>query len=60
MTSTTITALVQKGGKLHKDDVPIPRPDENQVLVKVSHVAQNPTDGKPSIYMQNVYVASDL
>lgn len=25
----------------------MPTPGEHQVLVKVSHVAQNPTDGKP-------------
>lgn len=45
MTPNNITALVTKDGKLSKDQVPLPTPDENQLLVKVSHVAQNPTDG---------------
>ncbi|RHZ59802.1 uncharacterized protein CDV56_106190 [Aspergillus thermomutatus] len=30
--------------KLCKEDIPIPCPTANQVLVKISHVAQNPTD----------------
>ena len=34
-------------GKPHlfKECIPPPTPGPNQVLVKVSHVAQNPTDG---------------
>lgn len=31
--------------KLSKEDIAVPRPAANQVLVKLSHVAQNPTDG---------------
>lgn len=31
---------------LVKESVPVPKPDKHQLLVKVSHVAQNPTDGK--------------
>ena len=46
MAPTTATALVTRAGKLRKENVPVPIPDEHQVLVKVSHVAQNPTDGK--------------
>lgn len=32
---------------LTKEPVPVARPGSHQLLVKVSHVAQNPTDGKP-------------
>jgi NADPH:quinone reductase-like Zn-dependent oxidoreductase len=46
MPPTTATALVTKAGKLSKETIPLPTPGEHQVLVKVSHVAQNPTDGK--------------
>lgn len=45
MAPTTATALVTKGGKLSKETIPMPTPGEHQVLVKISHVAQNPTDG---------------
>lgn len=42
-------ALVQrnKDGKptLSKDKIPKPTPKENQVVVKISYAAQNPTDG---------------
>ncbi|KAF3002345.1 hypothetical protein E8E14_007109 [Neopestalotiopsis sp. 37M] len=38
------TALVTKDGKLSKETIPVPTPVEHQVLVKISHVAQNPTD----------------
>lgn len=31
---------------LFKECIPPPTPGPNQVLVKVSHVAQNPTDGR--------------
>lgn len=31
--------------KLSKENIQIPSPESNQVLVKISHVAQNPTDG---------------
>lgn len=30
---------------LSKEDIQIPSPESNQVLVNLSHVAQNPTDG---------------
>lgn len=30
---------------LCKEDIPIPCPAGNQVLIKISDVAQNPTDG---------------
>ncbi|ODM14869.1 hypothetical protein SI65_09621 [Aspergillus cristatus] len=30
--------------KLSKENIQIPSPESNQVLVKISHVAQNPTD----------------
>jgi NADPH:quinone reductase-like Zn-dependent oxidoreductase len=32
--------------KLVKDVLPVPKPGPRQLLVKVSHVAQNPTDGE--------------
>ena len=31
--------------RLSKENIAIPSPAANQVLVKVSHAAQNPTDG---------------
>ncbi|KAM0332991.1 hypothetical protein ACHAQA_001648 [Verticillium albo-atrum] len=40
----TTEALVVQNGKLSKENIALPTPAENQVLVKVSHVAQNPTD----------------
>ncbi|KAL4747506.1 hypothetical protein BDW72DRAFT_206398 [Aspergillus terricola var. indicus] len=47
--ATINTALVVRvadgqSPKLSKENIDIPRPAENQVLVKVSHAAQNPTD----------------
>ncbi|OKL57860.1 hypothetical protein UA08_06730 [Talaromyces atroroseus] len=48
MSGHSNTALVVRtpGGHptLSKENIPIPSPAANQVLVKVSHVAQNPTD----------------
>ncbi|KAJ5632835.1 hypothetical protein N7490_009174 [Penicillium lividum] len=44
MAPTTATALVTKSGKLSKVTISVPTPGEHQVLVKISHVAQNPTD----------------
>jgi NADPH:quinone reductase-like Zn-dependent oxidoreductase len=44
-----MTAMVQGGGNnptLYKTQVPKPKPGSHQLLVKVSHVAQNPTDSK--------------
>lgn len=46
MAPDTATALVTRGGKLSKETIPMPTPGEHQVLVKISYVAQNPTDGK--------------
>lgn len=31
--------------RLVKESLPTPKPGDHQLLVKVSHVAQNPTDG---------------
>ncbi|KAL4948764.1 putative zinc-binding dehydrogenase family oxidoreductase [Aspergillus filifer] len=50
MTAASNKALVVRvpsGGQsptLSKEDIPLPKPAENQVLIKLSHVAQNPTD----------------
>lgn len=46
MPPTTATALITRGGKLSKETIPVPTPGEHQVLVKISHVAQNPTDSE--------------
>jgi NADPH:quinone reductase-like Zn-dependent oxidoreductase len=46
MAPPTATALVTRGGKLSRETIPVPTPGEHQVLVKISHVAQNPTDSK--------------
>lgn len=48
--AATAKALVQRNtsdGKqtLSLEALPKPKPEANQMLVKVSHVAQNPTDG---------------
>ncbi|KAL2816077.1 chaperonin 10-like protein [Aspergillus granulosus] len=44
MAPTTATALLTKGSKLSRETIPVPTPSDHQVLVKISHVAQNPTD----------------
>ncbi|KAL2842571.1 putative zinc-binding dehydrogenase family oxidoreductase [Aspergillus pseudoustus] len=48
MAAGSNTALVVRVANGHptfsKESIPIPRPEPNQVLVKISHVAQNPTD----------------
>jgi NADPH:quinone reductase-like Zn-dependent oxidoreductase len=35
--------------KLHKEAIPIPKPEPHQAVVKVSYAAQNPTDSKLNI-----------
>ena len=44
------TALVQRNingnPAFTKEQVPKPVPEAHQLLVKISHVAQNPTDGR--------------
>jgi NADPH:quinone reductase-like Zn-dependent oxidoreductase len=47
--ATITTALVvrmadSQSPKLSKENIDIPRPAENQVLIKISHAAQSPTD----------------
>ncbi|KAL4998632.1 putative zinc-binding dehydrogenase family oxidoreductase [Aspergillus recurvatus] len=49
MSADSNTALVVrvvdgKSSRLCKEEIPRPRPGESQVLVKLSHAAQNPTD----------------
>ncbi|GLA03756.1 hypothetical protein AnigIFM60653_003763 [Aspergillus niger] len=44
MAPPTATALVTRAGKLSRETIPVPTPGEHQVLVKISYVAQNPTD----------------
>lgn len=56
MAAATCSALVIKGTKdsglgLIQDLIRVPKPGGQQYLVKVSHVAQNPTDGKSTIRM---------
>lgn len=46
MAPATGQALVMRGGKFNQEQIPVPTPGEHQLLVKVSHTAQNPTDGK--------------
>lgn len=48
--NTAVVVRVPDGQspKLSKEDIRIPSPESNQVLVKISHVAQNPTDGMHS------------
>lgn len=46
-----MTALVNRGSaeqspRLSKEEIDLPVPVGHQILVKISHVAQNPTDGK--------------
>ncbi|KAH8433044.1 zinc-binding alcohol dehydrogenase family protein [Aspergillus melleus] len=44
--NTSLVVRVPEGGspKLVLEDLPVPSPGSGQVLVKLSHVAQNPTD----------------
>lgn len=45
--SSTMRALITKEGKTAAvEQVPVPEPGENEILVKVYYVAQNPTDWK--------------
>lgn len=49
--ATKMMALVVRGSdessaRLSNEEIPIPSPAEHQTLVKISHVAQNPTDGE--------------
>ncbi|OOF94950.1 hypothetical protein ASPCADRAFT_507813 [Aspergillus carbonarius ITEM 5010] len=50
-TNTALVVRVAKGQppRLSKQDIPRPSPAANQVLVKVSHVALNPTDAKGDV-----------
>lgn len=46
--SSKALALVQRGGdepKFVLEEVSVPQPGEHEVLVRNSHIAQNPTDG---------------
>ncbi|PWY96196.1 putative zinc-binding dehydrogenase family oxidoreductase [Aspergillus sclerotioniger CBS 115572] len=43
-TALVVRVAVGQPPKLSKEDIPRPSPTANQVLVKLSHVAQNPTD----------------
>lgn len=50
MAPSSCEALVvrQEGDSAHKlvkQPIPVPTPADNQLLVRVTHVAQNPTDG---------------
>lgn len=36
---------------MEKEELPLPEPGSNQLLVKTSHVAQNPTDGRFNVTM---------
>lgn len=44
-TSLVVRAPAGESPKLVLEDLPRPSPSKGQVLVKLSHVAQNPTDG---------------
>lgn len=54
MASESLVVRVQEHPKLVKEQLPRPTPNAGQVQVKVSHVAQNPTDG-----MLNTSVCTD-
>jgi NADPH:quinone reductase-like Zn-dependent oxidoreductase len=45
--NSAVVVRVANGNQpsLSQENIAIPSPEANQVLVKVSHVAQNPTDG---------------
>lgn len=47
-TALVVRVVDGQAPKLSKEDIAVPRPAAHQVLVKLSHVAQNPTDGKIS------------
>jgi len=44
-TAIIVRVPVGQFPKLSRENIQIPSPESNQVLVKISHVAQNPTDG---------------
>lgn len=46
MTALVVRVTDGQHPKLSKEEIPRPSPASNQVLVKLSHAAQNPTDGK--------------
>lgn len=49
-TSNTLIVRTSSGEpQLVQERLPLPVPGKGQVQVKVSHVAQNPTDGKSPI-----------
>lgn len=48
-------ALITSGGKLNKASIPLPRPEQHQVLVRVLYVAQNPTDGRSAGFRSTVF-----
>lgn len=50
----------ENAAHLSKESIPIPSPVSNQVLVKVSHVAQNPTDGKYRNFVCTIYMPEPL
>jgi NADPH:quinone reductase-like Zn-dependent oxidoreductase len=53
-TQTSRALVVDNQTGLTLREIARPAPQPNQVLVKVSHVAQNPTDGKWRTALTNV------
>lgn len=52
-TGKCLVVRVPDGGTptMEKEELPLPEPGSNQLLVKTSHVAQNPTDGRFNVTM---------
>lgn len=46
--------------KLIRDSIPVPQPGPHNLLVKVSHIGQNPTDGEPIQSMECIFNAEVL
>lgn len=60
-----VLAQVQRLGNentphLVVEHIPVPKPANHEVLVKVSHAGQNPTDGELIAYLTNCCSRSDL
>lgn len=47
--SALVSKVVNGSPSLVKCSIEVPSPASNQALVRVSHVSQNPTDGKHKI-----------
>lgn len=55
----SMLALVERNGKdgkpvLSKEKINKPQPQAHQIVVKISHAAQNPTDGETTRHLMDI------